>query len=699
MTLCRFYQTGTCRYGNSCKFEHPGANNNAGNDSNNRFSAFGSSSNANNGPDTDDNPYKLSRDAIEKDLTSETPQWILSAYGPGTNAPEQLWGGFPLEQSADEIRLYYLTSEQAGKQGEALEQIAKLYQEAQGRIRNAASNLDDVIRYINSSRDKHPNRVDIVAQGNSNSTSTSAPSLGSSSNNPFVSATTGSNASQNSAMLGGSSSVFGQPSNLGQNPSPFGQSSTFGEPSQPNGGSTFGQPSSLGGGGAFGKPSAFGAAGSNNTGTGGFGALNSSGPAFGQSGFGSSAGNTAAATGTAFGQPSTFGQKPAFGAPSFGKPGFGQPAFGAPAAPAASGGGIFGQASKPTQTSSGFGQTTQTSGSAFGQPSSLGQSGGSAFGQPSQLGQSGGSAFGQTSKLGQSNGSSFGQSSQLGGGSSAFGQPSQIGAKLSAFGSSPAPTGGSTSGSGFGAFASKSGSGGSPFGQPSGNNANAATNSPFGGGGSTSTGSPFGQASASTSNPFGSTSSNSSAFGQAAPVKPNPFGAPANSANGSAFGQPSNLGANSSFSTANSSNGNTASSTSGFGQASSAPANPFGVPPAPAAPAKTNDPYPPNSGKQHPPVEMYTTRNSQTQQLAIFKGRPVEYVSDVPGIRDSGSGVWRKILFPNGPPINYPATEISLDKMEATVKQQWEHFATSGSFAGGKIPMQPPPRVACTWDF
>src|SRR4051812_47956524 len=36
-------------------------------------------------------PYSLDKKAIEVDLTSEKPQWILSAYGPGRYAPAQLF--------------------------------------------------------------------------------------------------------------------------------------------------------------------------------------------------------------------------------------------------------------------------------------------------------------------------------------------------------------------------------------------------------------------------------------------------------------------------------------------------------------------------------------------------------------------------------------------------------------------------------
>lgn len=48
------------------------------------------------------------KDVIQRDLADERPAWILSAYGPGKDAPEQLFGGYPREQSPEEIRLHYM---------------------------------------------------------------------------------------------------------------------------------------------------------------------------------------------------------------------------------------------------------------------------------------------------------------------------------------------------------------------------------------------------------------------------------------------------------------------------------------------------------------------------------------------------------------------------------------------------------------
>lgn len=62
----------------------------------------------------------LSKDALEKDLTTEAPQWILSAYGPGRDAPEQLFGGHLREQSFEEMRLHHVVATAAGNPQQAV---------------------------------------------------------------------------------------------------------------------------------------------------------------------------------------------------------------------------------------------------------------------------------------------------------------------------------------------------------------------------------------------------------------------------------------------------------------------------------------------------------------------------------------------------------------------------------------------------
>ncbi|KAL4887175.1 hypothetical protein BJY04DRAFT_204681 [Aspergillus karnatakaensis] len=154
-------------------------------------------------------------------------------------------------------------------------------------------------------------------------------------------------------------------------------------------------------------------------------------PAFGQSGFGSSASPAqpkfgASSFGTptaapAFGSTSALGgasQQPAFGKPAFGTPTFGAPSFGAPAALGSgtqSGTSVFGQPSTPGK---GFGSLLSGAG---------GASTGGGFGSFANTSSGGGFASLATSK--PAGGSSFGQPSE----SSPFGKPSVP----SAFGNQP----------------------------------------------------------------------------------------------------------------------------------------------------------------------------------------------------------------------------------------------------------------------
>lgn len=55
----------------------------------------------------------LDKAGMLADLTTEVPQWILSAYGPGRYAPTQLFGGLR-EQSFEEMRLRHYMAVAAG---------------------------------------------------------------------------------------------------------------------------------------------------------------------------------------------------------------------------------------------------------------------------------------------------------------------------------------------------------------------------------------------------------------------------------------------------------------------------------------------------------------------------------------------------------------------------------------------------------
>lgn len=353
----------------------------------------------------------LSKDALRDDLTAEKPQWILSAYAPGKQAPVQLFGGPDREQSFEEMRLLHYNAVQVGTGPQEAARAEALYHQSNEQIETALRDLDGALKYVINADNSQPSRVDVCKQSmgkkggfqaqNAGSSqqatpnpfaSSSAPAFGAPqpvSSNPFGAssqptatgafgqpATLGQTKSAFGAPSGGASgqSAFGQPSVLGAKPNPIAgpTTSTFGAPSAPTfGQSAFGAPSQLGGGSAFGQPSTLGQT------TSAFGAPSTT------------AAPVAAPFSAFSGTPSAFGQKP----PASG--GFGQPAFGQPSLPSTN---PLGQKAPASGT---FGSTP-----AFGQP---------AFGAPSLPG-----TFGQPSVA---SGNAFGQPTPVFGTPPAFGQP------------------------------------------------------------------------------------------------------------------------------------------------------------------------------------------------------------------------------------------------------------------------------------
>ncbi|RDW73771.1 hypothetical protein BP5796_07213 [Coleophoma crateriformis] len=640
--VCKFWQQGNCKFGNNCKFEHPGAGQQNGNrfaaldhySPNDRNNGYQSGGRGNNnfsqgrapatGPTT--KPYRLDKDAIIVDLSTERPQWILSAYGPGFQAPEQLFGGPLREQSFEEMRLLHYMGQAAGNPQQAVQDAQNLVIAAEQQMQQALHDPEGAINYVLSCENKHPNRLDVVRE------STTSGSGGAANPSPFGQPSApaangfgapsqpstnafgapsqpstgafGASSQPNSAFGVPGAGAFGQPSSLGQKPNAFGtpSQSAFGAPSQLGNTGAFGQPSALGQ-----KPNPFGASGAPTTG--------------------------------AFGQPSALGSKPsAFGAPtgsstnapfsSFASTGaFGQPAqpanpnpFGASSQPTSS---TFGQPSQPA-ASNPFGAPSQPISSAFGQPPQPAQ--GNPFGAPSQP-----AAFGQPSQPAQSN--PFGQQSQPAQ-SSPFGQPSQP-AQSNAFGQASQPAQSS------------------PFGQPT-------------------------QPPATIPNPFSSPPA-SNAFGAPSqPAAANPFGAPSSGTTTGAFGQ------------------NPASASALGHSTFGAPTQSVQVEPMTNGNAGPS-PYAPNATLQHPPLSSYASKDG-SGRLIMFKGKPVRYKDNQAGIL-ARDGSWQKIWFPDGPPPYYQDTEKEDSAYDDTTKQVYLQMRQTGVFQGGVMPMVPPKREWCLWDF
>ncbi|KAK7529803.1 uncharacterized protein J3D65DRAFT_641254 [Phyllosticta citribraziliensis] len=378
MTVCRYFQQGNCRFGERCKFEHPGqvTQGRAPQQTQNRYGAlnnqFGGGAARAPPRNVPNNKYNLDQEVIRIDLSTERPIWPFSAYGPAKAVPRQLIEG-AIEQSPEEMRFRFYA---LGNPQQAAAEETALLEQSNQQVQSILNDLPGAIKFVLDGDNMHPNRNDICDQTSSQTSNTFSRGGSAASGRPIPTGP--------AAFGANKPSGFGQPSfgapaggqqQQQQQQSAFGRPSSF---SQPNQGGAFGAPSSLGAnssaaGGAFGKP--------------------------------------------AFGQPANPGQNhpqtqpAAFGQPS--QPGaFGQPA-----------GGAFG---KPA-----FGQAFQPGGGAFGQPSQPG--GAAAFGQPSQPG--GAAAFGQPSQPGSA---AFGQPSQPGGG--VFGKPAATpGFGQPAFGQPAAP--------------------------------------------------------------------------------------------------------------------------------------------------------------------------------------------------------------------------------------------------------------------
>ncbi|KAJ6114709.1 hypothetical protein N7486_000487 [Penicillium sp. IBT 16267x] len=393
MTVCAFFQQGRCKFGDRCKFEHPGRN--TAGSSGNRFGALAADGFGNQGSRQNQQPanYNLSASDIKLDLTAGKgrPEWVFSAYAPLRDLPRQLFGGPQREQSMEEMRLRHYQATAAGNMNQALQEAEALYAESVKQMEMALNDTNGAIQYIIDGDKEHPNRIDVV-NGYTGSNANQAPSAFGQSSTP---------APTNAFGGSSSSTAFGQPSAFGGN-----SSST-----------AFGQPSALGGNSsstAFGQPSAFGQASS-------LGQLS----AFGQP---SSLGQKP----SPFGQPSTLGGQGAFGKPAFGQPAqpannqpaFGQSGFGQPTGPAPFGG--------VTASASPFGAVNQNANpSAFGQPpaqQTAAAANPSPFGQVASQQAAALSAFGQPSST-----SGFGQPSQN---ATPFGQPQQ--AAPNAFSQPPA---------------------------------------------------------------------------------------------------------------------------------------------------------------------------------------------------------------------------------------------------------------------
>ena len=82
----------------------------------------------------------------------------------------------------------------------------------------------------------------------------------------------------------------------------------------------------------------------------------------------------------------------------------------------------------------------------------------------------------------------------------------------------------------------------------------------------------------------------------------------------------------------------------------------------------------------------------------MFKGMRVAYKGDEAGL-NSRDGNWQKIWFPQGAPAPYKDTEMDDSEYNETIKAAYTNLQQSRSFQGGTMPMIPPKREWCMFDF
>ncbi|KAF2459585.1 hypothetical protein BDY21DRAFT_362290 [Lineolata rhizophorae] len=199
MVVCKFFLQGNCKFGKNCRFDHPtggGAQNWAPNQNAPRGPPQGQSRSQNQsqtqtrfgqpqpqhdvfrGPQSrnqprggnrrdardlplDNLPYLIVPDAIETDLRFERPLWPCSAYGPGRDAPRQLFGGYPIELSPEELRAMFYKGMSQGDTAQAIQLEKEADDRVQQHIHSVLRDIPGACRYIIDGEHEHPNRIDI----------------------------------------------------------------------------------------------------------------------------------------------------------------------------------------------------------------------------------------------------------------------------------------------------------------------------------------------------------------------------------------------------------------------------------------------------------------------------------------------------------------------------------------------------------
>jgi nucleoporin NUP42 len=100
----------------------------------------------------------------------------------------------------------------------------------------------------------------------------------------------------------------------------------------------------------------------------------------------------------------------------------------------------------------------------------------------------------------------------------------------------------------------------------------------------------------------------------------------------------------------------------------------------------------------HPPIESYSSRDANGI-LTMFKGKRVVYDKDNKPSTKGSDGVMRPIQYPNGPPDPVQGTAKPIEEYDERTLDYYAYFRKYGHFKDGMMPLMPPMREWCQWDF
>ena len=92
-----------------------------------------------------------------------------------------------------------------------------------------------------------------------------------------------------------------------------------------------------------------------------------------------------------------------------------------------------------------------------------------------------------------------------------------------------------------------------------------------------------------------------------------------------------------------------------------------------------------------------STKDSEGK-LLTWNGKPITYVDDEPCFKGK-NGAWEKVWFPNGAPIFNKTPDVNPEEYDEETKENYKYMMEHEEFKDGVMPLTPPSRQYCHWDF